>query len=371
MNNLDQNTEKLAGLLSKLKIKRFYLTGAGNSLMSGYSRLFKTEPLFKRNTNLTAIFARHDIDIIVTHFSRTQNNNDEHIHHYFQSNISEKDMYEYNRIDNIKPDTPVINKTEKEEEKYYPKNPEHNYHFKDNVLNSEKDRANILVYIGGTGSFLDNVTRGGFPKILSGFKRDITSISAILKEIQSSNRNNETNTQVYLVGIPRYLNTPVTDIAINRHLKSLAKEYANVTYIEPINAKLFYGLKPDVHLNEEEYLELNNSIIESINDNYITVMAKIEIDRALFNLNEFVEILGSKKLENQKEGKISAMHEMAQKLLEKTLNPIIDKYLKLLKDENLDTQTFIDEITEYINSKAPYDFYYLGKDNLKRSFNSK
>ena len=280
MNNLDQNTEKLAGLLSKLKIKRFYLTGAGNSLMSGYSRLFKTEPLFKRNTNLTAIFARHDIDIIVTHFSRTQNNNDEHIHHYFQSNISEKDMYEYNRIDNIKPDTPVINKTEKEEEKYYPKNPEHNYHFKDNVLNSEKDRANILVYIGGTGSFLDNVTRGGFPKILSGFKRDITSISAILKEIQSSNRNNETNTQVYLVGIPRYLNTPVTDIAINRHLKSLAKEYANVTYIEPINAKLFYGLKPDVHLNEEEYLELNNSIIESINDNYITVMAKIEIDRA-------------------------------------------------------------------------------------------
>ena len=288
MEELNKNTEKLASQLERLGIKKFYLTGAGNSLMSGYSTIFKTTPLFKRNTNLTAIFAKHDIDVIATHFARTQNNNDEHIYHYFSSNISEREMYRYNRIDNLKLDTPVVDMTEEETMEYYPENPTPNYHFKDSILTEEKDRANVLVYIGATGSFLDNITRGGFPKIISGFKRDFISISATLKEIKSSNRHNSTNTEVYLVGIPRYMNTPVTDILINRHLKEIAANYANVTYVEPIKAKLFYGLKPDVHLSPEEYLDLNNSIMESINDNYISVMAMIEIDRFLFNLNEII-----------------------------------------------------------------------------------
>ena len=92
MEELNKNTEKLASQLERLGIKKFYLTGAGNSLMSGYSTIFKTAPLFKRNTNLTAIFAKHDIDVIATHFARSQNNNDEHIYHYFHTNISEQEM---------------------------------------------------------------------------------------------------------------------------------------------------------------------------------------------------------------------------------------------------------------------------------------
>lgn len=368
MNDLKTNTEKLASLFNRLGITKFYLTGAGNSLMSGYSRLFKTVPLFKRNQSLSAVFNKKYIDIVVTHFSRSQNNNDEHIHHYFQNNLSEEDIYRYNRIDNLKPDTPTVAMSEEEIEEYYPKKPKHNYHFKDNVLTEEKNRANILVYIGATGSFLDNITRGGFPKILSGFKRDITSIAAILKEIQSSNRNDSSNTQVYLVGIPRYLGIPITDIVINRHLKKLAQDYANVTYVEPINAKLFYGLNPDVHLNEEEYLELNNSIMESINDNYITVMAKIEIDRFLFKLNEDVEILTIEEIGNKNIDKITIMQEISKKLLKKNLNSIISKYLKLLKENSLDTNTFLKEIKQYINSRVPYDFYYLGQENLNNSF---
>ena len=180
---------------------------------------------------------------------------------------------------------------------------------------ANKDRANVLVYIGATGSFLDNITRGGFPKIISGFKRDFTSISATLKEIQSSNRHDETNTEVYLVGIPRYIGTPVTDILINRHLKEIAKNYANVTYVEPIKAKLFYGLKADVHLNDEENLSLNNSIIESIDDNYIAVMAKIEIDRFLFKLNEIIEISTIEIVGQTDAHKIAIMHEVVQKNL--------------------------------------------------------
>lgn len=44
MENLNKNTEKLASQLARLGIKKFYLTGAGNSLMSGYSTIFKTVP---------------------------------------------------------------------------------------------------------------------------------------------------------------------------------------------------------------------------------------------------------------------------------------------------------------------------------------
>lgn len=364
MEELNKNTEKLASQLERLGIKKFYLTGAGNSLMSGYSTIFKTAPLFKRNTNLTAIFAKHDIDVIATHFARSQNNNDEHIYHYFHTNISEQEMYRYNRIDNLKPDTPVVGMTEEEIAEYYPENPILNHRFKDSVLTKEKDRANILVYIGATGSFLDNITRGGFPKIISGFKRDFTSISATLKDIQSSNRHDGTNTEVYLVGIPRYMGTPVTDILINRHLKDIAENYANVTYVEPIKAKLFYGLNSDVHLNEEEYLDLNNSIMESIDDNYIVVMAKIEIDRFLFNLNEIIETFTLEIVGNAEVNKIAFMHGVAKKRLNETLNPIIDKYLSMMEAENKDTQKFLEDITAYINERLPYDFYYLGKENL-------
>lgn len=364
MEELNKNTEKLASQLERLGIKKFYLTGAGNSLMSGYSTIFKTAPLFKRNTNLTAIFAKHDIDVITTHFARSQNNNDEHIYHYFHANISEQEMYRYNRIDNLKPDTPVVGMTEEEIAKYYPENPALNHHFKDSVLTKENDRANILVYIGATGSFLDNITRGGFPKIISGFKRDFTSISATLKDIQSSNRHDGTNTEVYLVGIPRYMGTSVTDILINRHLKDITENYANVTYIEPIKAKLFYGLKPDVHLNEEEYLDLNNSIMKSIDDNYIAVMAKIEIDRFLFNLNEIIETFTLEIVGNAETDKIAIMHEIAVKRLNKSLDPIINKYLSMMEAENKDTQKFLEDITTYINERLPYDFYYLGKENL-------
>lgn len=366
MDLLNKNTEKLASQLERLNIKKFCLTGAGNSLMSGYSAIFKTVPLFKRNPYLTAIFSKHNIEIIATHFARIQNNNDEHIHDYFQNNISEREMYRYNRIDTLKPDTPVVDMTADEIDKYYPKNPIPNRHFKDLVLTREEGRSNILVYIGATGSFLDNITRDGFPKIISGFKRDYISISAILKEIQSSNRYNDTNTQVYLVGIPRYMGLQITDILINGHLKEIAENYANVTYVEPIKAQLFYGSKPDVHLNAEGYLNLNNSIMKSIDDNYIAVMAKIEIDRFLFNLNKTIETLVRETVDNDTEDKISIMSEIAERRITEFLNGTIDKYISLMAAENKDISKFLQETKMYINDRFPYDFYYVGKENVNQ-----
>lgn len=60
------------------------------------------------------------------------------------------------------------------------------------------------------------------------------------------------------------------------------------------------------------------------------------------------------------------MHEVAQKKLSEYLDPIIDKYLSMMKAENKDTQKFLEDIKTYINERLPYDFYYLGKDNLNK-----
>ena len=93
--DLTEVNEKLASLLARHGIKRFYLTGAGNSLMSGYAAIHRNMPLFKRNETLQAIFKKHDIDVLSIHFSRSQNNNDEHIGDYFRENITEEELREF------------------------------------------------------------------------------------------------------------------------------------------------------------------------------------------------------------------------------------------------------------------------------------
>ncbi len=350
MNDLNSNNEKLAHLFEQLHINSFYLTGAGNSLMSGYSSIFKTIPLFKRNKNLCAIFEAHQINAIINHFSRTQNNNDEHTYQYFCDNISEEQIYQYNRSDVITQNSVM---TAQDLEEYYPKTPKQNYKFKDLILRTNPHEANVLVYIGATGSFLDNLTRNGSFKNINGFKRDLISISALLKTIQISNRSKNAKTQVYLVGIPKYLKLPITDIFINNHLKKLATQYANVKYVDPINAKLFYGHKVDIHLNDQEYLELNNSIMDSIINNYLIVDAKITIDRTLFQLNQIIEM----DLKNK---------EQAFNLLNQYLNPIIDEYIAKINNLGLNPIQFIQDISAYINERFPYDFYSLGKNNIKK-----
>ncbi len=392
---LDTINEKIAQMFARHGIKRFYLTGAGNSLMSGYSMLHKTQPLFKRNTSLKAIFNKKDIEVLSVHYSRAQNNNDEHINDYFRNNITEKDIYALNRVDLLKEDTPAINMTDELLGEYYPANPEGNYGFRDLVLEKDPELANVLVYIGATGSFLDNVTRGGLPKLMSGFKRDYTSIESTLKDIQANNREQGTNTQVYLVGIPKYLGLPVIDLAINNHLKKMAQQYANVVYVEPIKAKLYYPKKGfDTHLNEEEYLEYNNAIMESIYENYLPVDATIAIDRELNRLNKEIELnvtqsladtnemdygnlfntlvdecgwpvsSAKKMVEDCKNAKSRSFKAIAEANFDAKILPLINHYVEVLEREGMDSRKFLKDMQKYLLARTPYDFYYAGKENI-------
>ena len=168
-------------------------------------------------------------------------------------------MYLLNRADTKICRT--IGLKDKDIEDYYPEEPMEDIGLRDIILKNNSNIANIVIYNGGTGSFLDNVTRNGKHKLTTGIKRDFLFINSTLTTIQTYNRFLGTNTQVYLCGAPRILNTPITDIFINSNLKKLAKQYANVSYVSPIPRKVLYkqeqyGIFPDTHYNEKEYLEL-------------------------------------------------------------------------------------------------------------------
>ena len=209
-------------------------------------------------------------------------------------------------------------------------------------------------------------------------KRDLKSLEAILKYIHNQNRISGKNTQVYLCGAPNWLGIHLTDI-LNRKLKQIAKEYANVTYVDSVPSKFFYKKirddeitdaslaqsmlssipLPDPHYDEGEYLKFNNNIIEAINNNYVLKQALINIDRNLYRASLFIE----------KEGKSEFREEEFQKQIIKTA---IENEILLIEKSNIPSSslsTIKKQIINYVINRFPYDFYYLGKKNIKSVIN--
>lgn len=353
VNNLYKNNEMLSQILQKNNINQLVLTSLGNSIASGYSYMSTTKPLLYRDETIETIMATKNITLNRYHFARYANNNDEHIFSWLTKNISEKEMYNLNRID-IKHER-VIGLTNELIEKYYPTNPKENLGLRNIILQNNPNLANIVIYNGATGSFLDNITRNGKHKLTSGIKRDCVSIESTLKTIQISNRTSGTNTQVYLCGAPKILNTPITDIYINNRLEKIASNYANVTYIPPISRKVIYkhpeyGISPDTHYNEEEYLTLLTKIIESINQKYLMNKAMIDIDREFFSTSYQIE-------EGQKVDKDYIIEEK------------LSNWITILDEQGLDINQFLSTLKKYLLERQPYDFYYLGNKTIKKHVN--
>ena len=233
----------------------------------------------------------------------------------------------------------------------------------DIILEYNPNMANIVIYNGCTGSFLDNITRNGklTEKLTYGINRDTYGLEAILKYIQSENRINNTNTQVYICGVPNFLGINISEI-INKKLKNIAEKYSNVNYIEPIKSKFFYEpinsekdnkLKPDIHYNEEEYLELNNNIIKSIIDNYLITEAIINIDRQFYYFSSNLEIENQDLINNP-----DYVQSYIIQCLENESSKITDENIK---------KEFYKKIKEYLISRTPYDFHYLKKNNINEA----
>ncbi len=351
--DLTETNKRLSEKLEENNIRELTLTSMGNSIASGYSYMNITQPLLYRDENIESIMAEKGITLNRYHFARYANNNDEHVYSWFLSNITEEEIYHLNRVDMLH--ERIIGLTPDLVAKYYPEHSVENLGLRNIILKNNPNLVNIVIYHGATGSFLDNVTRNGKHKLTTGIKRDCTSIEAILKAIQINNRFEESNTQVYLCGTPRLLNTPVTDIFINSRLKKIALTYANVTYVPPISRKILYqqngyGISPDTHYNEEEYLTLLNKIMESISDNYLMKKAMIDIDREFFNMSRKIEEGGNLDKDS---------------MIEERLN----EWITILEAQGMNIHYFLNTLKRYLLDRQPYDFHYLGNETMKTHIN--
>lgn len=84
----------------------------------------------------------------------------------------------------------------------------------------------------------------------------------------------------------------ITDV-MNIPIRNLSTKYAFISFVKPVyesafrkhEGKLIY----DIHYTEEEYVKLNNVIMDAITNNYLYKYALIQIDRELFKLSRKIE----------------------------------------------------------------------------------
>ena len=173
------------------------LTALGNSISTGFSFCDQNMPLLDRNALLEIICEQYNIDLTKYKFARSENNSDQNTFNYILNNYTEKKINEMNRRDYEKY---LLNGQEllsKEKIKeYYGRLKASNIHIQDILFNTSDNAANIVIYNGCTGSFLDNITRGGKHKYKNGVRKDLAHIEAILSMIQNANRDNYCNTLV-------------------------------------------------------------------------------------------------------------------------------------------------------------------------------
>lgn len=111
---------------------------------------------------------------------------------------------------------------------------------------------------------------------------------------------------------------------------------------------------PDVHLDEDEYAELNNKIMQAIIDNYEVTSALIDTDREMSALSSKIEIDNPEKFADKK-------------YILGLANDIIDKNKARAGAK---TKDFVEKAQKYLLARSPYDYYYVGKKNIKGSVQS-
>ena len=317
------------------------LTSVGNSIATGYSMNDSIKPLLLRNEDL---INRCNFDLNLRGYARAQDNNDEHIFDWFLNNYTQSDINKKVQLDFIH-EKGMPHKTISEDDvlKFYPTQISDDIGLKDLVCQGGEDFANIIVYNGVTGSFLDNVTRHGMHKSLYGFKRDLVSLESSLKLIYLLNPY----TQVYVCGMPNILGLHVTDL-INKDIKRVCKMYPNCCYVSPVFQNFVYmkdgKLVFDVHYNQDEYLNLNKNILEAIIHNYIPMCALTEFDIVM-----------------KKYSDVAQYGDRAD--ITRIIDDVFSKYD--LSDDQLK------RIGNYFKERYPYDFYYTPRCDVIEDINSR
>jgi len=335
--------------LQALNVKRLNLISCGNSIAAGFSMSSFTKPLLLRNENIEKIIRGKGIEFKRYHFSRSEDNNDEHIYSWLINDVPLDIINRLNRFDISNMNE--IGVDDKKANEYYPL---YDKATLKQILVHENS-SSIIIYNGATGSFLDNITRGGKHFFTYGIKRDCISIEAFLRYIQEMNREQNKNIQIYLCGAPQILG--LSNIFINSKLKKLSENYANVVYVESIPKKLIYRrddgkIIPDLHYDESEYLSFNNQIIRAINENFVLKEVFIRIDKMLYLLNKEYQL-----------GNITK-EELTGKIQSLNLLYLCEEYSGLF-NSNMYRQLLI-KIKKYLLERYQHDFYYVEKRNIKK-----
>lgn len=371
----DKRVENLATMLKTMGVKNLRMTSLGNSIGAGYSvQRNNVIPLLSRIVNLKRIMGENGVTTVEEYnAARGQNNSDEKIFGWITENVSQSEFYKMIRSDfsGGKTSMETNGLTKEQIEEYYPTNVQNDVGVQDEILESDDGLANIVIYNGCTGSFLDEVTRGGnFFKAIKGISKDVIGLEATLKLVQSSNRNNNTNTQIYICGAPDYLGLKISGL-INRKLKKTAEKYANTVYVKPVKSKFLYKdvdsfgeeklsrlqkifksflRKPDIHYDEEEYVKFTNNILGAMNDNYQTTKAMINTDRTLYNYSKEIELNKPELFGNNETNRLFTerkIQEEASKLPTKS------------------RKEYFERAKEFLIQNGPSNYFYLGGKNIR------
>lgn len=347
---LDKVNEELIHFMRDYPKSSISLTAIGNSISDGFSMSEPGKMLLDRNLGLIDYGKISGVDVSTYQLSRSENNNSLEVARWIIENCCEKDSHRWNRVDYeraIKNGSPLLDQGQVDE--YFSSGSEKK--IQDVIFNPNKDNANIVILNLGTGSFLDVVTRHGslsLPNVFFSVKRDVFGIVSILELIQNNNRKNNSNTQVYLCGAPRIMNTVITDIFMNPKLKKVSKMFANVTYVPSFPRQAFYKTPngttiPDPHYNQAEYYHFLAEVESKIIDNYLLRDLLIDLDRVLFQMSNDNDVNGTSYSRDD-------------------VRDVIDSIAKKYESKTGNYNYFIDFIKKYIKSRYPFDYYRVAPE---------
>lgn len=356
---LDKVNEELIKYMRDYPKDKLSLTAIGNSISDGFSLSEPGKLLLDRNLGLIDFGRNNGIEVETYQLSRSENNNALAVFNWILDNCCEKDSYKWNIEDYkraIESGSPLL--TEDEIASFFENGSDKR--IQDVLFNSDENNANIVIINLGTGSFLDVVTRHGslsIPNVFHSVDRDIYGISSILELIQNNNRKNGSNTQIYLCGAPRIMNTAITDIFMNPKIREIGNGYANVTYVPSFPRQAFYrtqsgSIIPDPHYNQAEYYHFLAEIENKIIDNYLIRNLMIDLDRVLYQMSNDNDVNGTNYSKND---------------IKDVINEIAKKYESKTGDYNY----FIEFIKTYIKGRYPFDYFRGSVDNnLSRDLES-
>lgn len=321
-------------------LNKVIISVVGNSISTGFSLVYNTKPFLERNIWLKDVLKKENIELKTYSFARPQDNNDEHIYRALVRNMKLSEINKKIQIDlsNHKRAMSRYHISDEDLQKYFSSNIKEDIGLKDVIKINQYGLANIVIYNGLTGSFLDVLThKGNLLHAFKAFDRDLDNFKAFLKYVYLVNPS----TQVYVCGVPNILG-----IGLFRRINNKAKKecfnYPNVTYVDSVKTKFIYSKNGkyhvDIHYDDDEYLKMNVNIFNSIGSNYKKNMLFTEFDNALHRYQDNIDV--------SMDDLFISLHEIT-----------------FIYKELFDMKVY-KELVKFYKLRYPFDYYYSPKEQV-------